>query len=210
MEDQLGQLPELPGRAGDILTSPLAQYVLVGLVVLVVAYFLWRFLARRRRPALAKIPDLHVDVSQLDARGPSKEPPILQYYHVPMRLAVVVLAPAGRDRALPAPEDLPEMVEAIVPGLSKVIATHKPLVHRWPAQLSTHGFAHAFFANVRLPGDGGKGTPWCSTAGVFRYRGQVTLAGLVMCAGKAIHFGRRKVEQEEKWLDVLRVKQGEQ
>jgi hypothetical protein len=127
-----------------------------------------------------------------------------------MRLAVVVLAPAGRDRVLPSAEDLPEVVEAIVPGLSKVIATHEPLVHRWPAQLSTQGFTHAFFANVRLPGDGGKGTPWCSAAGVFRYRGQVTLAGLVMCAGSAVHFGRRKIEEEEKWLDVLRVKGSEE
>jgi hypothetical protein len=189
----------------EILTSSLVQSLLVGLVILVVVYSLWRLAVRRRKPPRAVTPDLHVDVSQLDDRGPPAEAPVLRYYHTPMRLAIVVLAPAGRDRALPAPEDLSDVVEAIVPGLSKVIASHKPVVYRWPAQLSTQGFAHGFFANVKLPGDGGKGTPWCSAAGVFRFRGQVNLAGLVMCAESAIHFGRRKIEQEEKWLDVLRV-----
>jgi hypothetical protein len=195
--------------AREVLTSSLVQYLLVGLVLLVIISFLWRLLVRRKKPPRPLPPDLHVDVSQLDDSGPPLQAPTLRYYHTPMRLAVIVLAPAGRDRTLPPPEDLHEVVEAIVPGLSKVIAAHKPVVYRWPTQLSTQGFAHSFFANVKLPGDGGKGTPWCSAAGVFRFQGQVTLAGLVMCAESAIHFGRRKIEEEEKWLDVLRVKESD-
>jgi hypothetical protein len=199
-------MPQLPQQAREILTSSLLQYLLAGLVLLVAALILWKILSRRKKPALREPAELRVDVSQLPSAGPPAEPPFLEYYHVPVRLAVLVLAPAGRDRVLPPPEDLAELVEAIVPGLSGVVAAHKPLVCRWGPQLSTQGFTHRFFADVKLPGDGGKGTPWSSAAGVFRFRGKITLAGLVIRAGSAVHFGQRRIEEEAKWLDVLRVK----
>ena len=82
-----------------------------------------------------------------------------------MRLAVVVVAPGGRDGELPPPEVLPGLMERLIPDMTNVIATHQPMICRWPAQLSSQGFAQSFFNQVALPGSRGKGTPWCSITG---------------------------------------------
>jgi hypothetical protein len=113
---------------------------------------------------------------------------------------------AGRGRHLPPPDELGRVFEAIVPGLSQVVRTHNTFVRRWPAQLSTHGFAHAFFRHARLPGDGGKGTVWCSAAGVVRIQDEPVMAALLMQSDSPNSLGQTVVEQETKWLDIVRVR----
>ena len=147
-----------------------------------------------------------IDVASLDTAGPPPGAPTLEHYHLPMRLAAVVVAPAGRARPLPPQDQLAGVFESIVPGLAQVVATHNALIRCWPEQLSISGFAHAFFRHVRLPGDGGKGTPWSSAAGLVKVRGQSVMAGLLMVGRQPNTIGQMIVEQETKWLDVLRVK----
>lgn len=196
LQDAVGSLP-----------ADLVKYGLIALAVLVVLVILWRVLRPKKRPTAPLAVDLTIDVPALGEEGPPAGGPALEYYHVPVRLAAVVLAPAGRVRELPDFGQVAGMIDQIVPGLAGVMSAHRPVVRRWPSQLSTEGFANTFFAHARLPGEGGKGTPWCSAAGVFKIGGHNVLAGLVMRSEAANNLGQTVIQQETKWLDVLRVKQ---
>jgi hypothetical protein len=186
---------------GDLLV-----YAVAAAIVLVILIVVWKIIAGRRREAPPAAPDLAIDVNSLGAAGPPAAGPVLEHYNVPVRLAAVVLAPTGRVLDLPSVDQLPQLIDHIVPGLGQVMAAHRPLIRRWPSQLSAEGFAHAFFANAQLPGDGGKGTPWCSVAGRFKIQRQSLMAGLVMRADAANNFGQTIIHEEHEWLGILRVK----
>jgi len=190
----------------SLIPAELVPWVVGAVAALAVLYVVWRILRRSRQQPLPEEPDLTLDVAALGEAGPPHGLPALEYYHIPVRLAALVLAPAGRGGYIPPAERAGDTLDALVPGLSQVMERHRPLLRFWPPQLSPRGFAHAFFANVRLPGDGGKGTHWCSLAGVFKVRGQPIMAGLVLRTSAPTDFGQTIVEQETKWLDVLRIR----
>jgi len=199
---KLDQLEEALGPSADVLI----RYGLIALVAIVTLYVVVKLLRRRRRRLPEAEPDLTIDLATLPAIGPPPGGPRLSYYNVPVRLAAVVLAPAGRVRHLPPVGQLHELLESIVPGLAAAVAAHKPTIRRWPAQLSVRGFVQQFFIHARLPGQGGKGTPWCSVAGTFKMEGQALVVGMVFRADAATNLGQRAVEQQAQWLDVLRIK----
>jgi hypothetical protein len=184
--------------------------LVLGALVLVLGLALFALLLRMARVRSAKQhheqQDLSIDVAALDAVGPSEDGPRLEFYGTPVRLAVLVLAPAGRTGVLPDDEKLREACDHLIPGLAAVLDAHHPIFRRWPEQLSSQGFAQSFFSNLRLPGDRGKGTPWCSAAGKFEFGGQQLLAGLVCCAEKPTGLSQVVVQHEGQWLDVLRVR----
>jgi hypothetical protein len=202
VDQQIDKLQEAVRPLADAVL-PIAAAVLAAIVAV---YIVAKLLKRRKRKPPQPEPDLTIDVAALPATGPPATGPRLYCYTVPVRVAALVLAPAGRVRQLPQIGRLHDLLECIVPGLSEVIASHKPTIRRWPAQLSVRGFAHLFFSNAKLPGEGGKGTPWCSVAGVFKMEGQSVMAGMILRAEAATHFGPRVVEHEAQWLDVLRIK----
>jgi len=174
---------------------------------LVVMMIIWRIIAGRAKSPVCPVVDLSIDIRTLDQSPPPPGPPVLECHNLPVRLAAVVLASAGRVQPVPPDAALPEVFESLVPGLAAVVAAHRPLVCRWPAQLSTQGFAHAFFQNVRLPGDGGRGTPWCSAAGVMKFHDRPLMVGLVMRSERPTTHGQTIVVSAEQWLDLLRVRE---
>ena len=186
----------------------LAVYAVAAVIVILILIIAWKIIAGRRRELPPPVLDLAIDVNSLGAEGPSAAGPILEHYNVPVRLAAVVLAPTGRGRELPSIDQLPQLIDHMVPGLAQVVAAHRPLIRRWPSQLSAEGFAHTFFAQVKLPGDRGKGTPWCSAAGRFEVGRQPVMAGLVMRAESGNNFSQSIVHQQHEWLGILRVKSG--
>jgi hypothetical protein len=189
-----------------ILDAAWSVYGLGAIIAVLALIVFWRLIAgRKRKPPLPQ-PQLTIDVASLASEGPPAGPPILEHFNVPVRLAAVVLAPAGRNRDLPSVDQLPQLIDHIVPGLEQVVASHRPLIRCWPAQLSTEGFANRFFAEVRLPGQGGKGSPWCSIAGRFKVGQMPLMAGLVMRAETSNNFGQSIAQQEHQWLNILRVK----
>ena len=179
-------------------------------ILLLVGQFVLRKILkwRNRRPQVVE-PELKIDVSTLDCAGPPAEGPMLEFYNIPVRLAVLVLAPLGRGHEFPPSEEIPAVVDMVLPGLSRIVDTHRPLYHRWPVQLSWRGFTHQFFANVRLPGDDGRGTPWSSVAGIVKTGEGAVMAGLVLRSEQATGFGRETIEKEGGWLRVLRIRSGE-
>ena len=203
VQQQLQKAQETLGSfSGDLI-----KYAIVAFVLLVVLYIVYRVLTKKKKGAsAAQAGPLAIDVMALGNQGPPSGVPVLEYYNVPVRLAAIVLAPAGRVRELPPPHELDDIYDSIVPGLARVVATHHPMVRRWPAQMSTRGFAHTFFQHVRLPGEGGKGTPWSSAAGLLKIEGQAIMAGMVLRTESTSSHGQEIIESEEKWLACLRVK----
>jgi hypothetical protein len=193
------------------LLDQLPDHVLIGGLALVALCLalpaIWFLLFRRRavRPEPVA-PDLHIDLTTLPDHGPEADSPRLEFYGTPVRLAVLVLAPAGRNNATPTDAELPELIDSLVPGLWAVVQAQSPLVRYWPFQLSTQGFTHSFFNNVQLPGDRGKGTPWSAVAGRFEVGDRQLLAGLICVADRPNSLSQVTVAHVGQWLDVLRVR----
>jgi len=186
----------------SLLFSPLG---LVGLAVLM-GLIVLKMLPRGAHAASGMGRELFLDVRKLSQEGPPAGGPRLECRLTSVRLAVVVLAPSGRANPLSTAGGFPHLLDQIVPGLGKVLATHQPVVKLWPAQLSQQGFVHSFFKNVRLPGQGGKRTPWCALAGPAEIDGRSVDVGLVFCAAGNKPMGQEQIPSADAWRDALRVR----
>lgn len=180
---------------------PLAGYCAAAVLLLVLLVYFWR---RRKGPPPLREPSLIVDLEGLDV-PPPEDGPALHCHGLPVRLAVLVLAPSGRGGEVPTGVNRSAAIDQIVPGLARIAAAHGTLVMIWPQQLSPRGFAHLFFANVKLPRDRGKGTPWCSLAGKFEADGQQIMAGMALCGSKPNSLSQYIIDLPSEWLEVLRV-----
>jgi hypothetical protein len=174
--------------------------------VLLVIVFLVRAFRRRRGPAMPPPLNLTIDVGELGERGPPPGQLSLELYNIPVRLAALILAPAGRGALLPERLDVHRVAEQLVPGLGRIVEQHQTRIYRWPAQLSAQGFSNTLFANVRLPGDRGRGTPWSVLAGRFEAGDENLLAGVVVCAATPNSLGQFAIERPGQWLDLLRIR----
>jgi len=202
----LGQL-ENAERVVQWLSGDLLKYGVIALVILVVLYVLCKkFPLSKKKPVYKELTNLGIDVTTLGNEGPPRRGPVLEFCNIPVRLAAVVLAPAGRARQLPPAGQLGDVFDAILPGLNKVVIAHRPLVRCWPTNVSTQGFAHTVFRQCRLPGDSGKGTPWSTMAGVFKIGGQSMMAGLILRAAEPNGIGQEVVELEGQWRARLQIK----
>lgn len=203
--DVLADVQQVPDALGKILAE-YAQWAVLVILLLIGLFVLRKILKWRRRRSTIVEPDLTIDVSSLDCAGPPAEGPILEFHNIPVRLAVLVLAPVGRGHELPPSEEISAVVEMVLPGLSRIVETHRPLYRRWPAQLSWRAFTHTFFAHVKLPGDDGRGTPWSSVAGLVKTSEGSVMAGLVVRSEQATGLGHETIEEEGEWLRILQIK----
>jgi len=192
---------------GPMEAAVLAVLGLAGLLaMLLTAWLVYRMLqGKRDRLPMAELV-LTIDLASLDNAGPIPQAPQLECYNIPVRLAVLVVAPVGRENESLPTDKLPELLEQILPGLGQVAMIHGTLIQSWPVQLSPRGFAHIFFTNVQLPGDHGKGSHWCSVAGKAEVPGQSVMLGLAMRAAAPNSLGQFIVGRSGQWLDILRVR----
>jgi hypothetical protein len=175
--------------------------VLVLLLAVVIAVVMW---TGRAAPALEE-PSLSLDVGTLverDLAGLTR----LEIYNLPMQLAAVIVAPAGRGATLPDHDVVGETLDGLSPGLGDAFKSHAPELVTWPSQLSTEGFIRSFFRHVPLPGNAGKGSEWCSLAGRIETQDESLLVGLVCRAERANSLGQILVERPSKWLDIVRIR----
>ena len=188
------------------MSDPAQLVLVVGLLaVMALVWLLWWFRPGRQFEQSAE-GDWTIDVSELIDVGPPPDGPQLECYNVPVRLCGLVLASAGRGTELPTKEELPAVIDEMLPGFLQVLQAHQPKLFRWSAQLSSRGFTQAFFANTRLPGDRGRGTPWCAIAGRFEVRGQGILVGIICRSTKQNSLSQIVVQREGQWLDIMRVR----
>jgi hypothetical protein len=201
-------------RVREFFSSLDPRWIVAGVVVVLVVLFLPRLLdaarALLRRAHEDLDAGLEVDLAAFSDRGPDPSDP-LQFFcrQFPARIALVIVAPLGRDQPPPDVTRLSDSAEYVVPGLGRVIARDRPEVRAWPAQLSAQGFIHKVFRRVHLPGMRGRGTPWCLVAGRAQGPERTFLLALALCTSDANTLGEIAVESEEKWLDVLRVRDEE-
>ncbi len=178
--------------------------VLLGLYLISRGLRAWLGKRRRREPDRLRVEPL--DLATLGEEGPPAVFPRLEAYHLPMRLALAVLAPLGRAVPLPAESEVPALLDHMVPGLRHVMDLHRARARVWPEQLSAEGFTRRFFAHANLPGNHGQGTPFCVLAGRFTAGEHAYVAGLVLVSDKPNNLGEIVVERETGWLDILRIR----
>jgi len=187
------------------------QVIIFGLtffIVLLALVALIQFVIRLRKmgkPTELHQPSLAIDVGKVPDHGPELSAVQLKFYSTPVRLAVLVIAPKGHSVQMPNNEQLQVLIERITPGMSQVIAEHQPTVCVWPAQMSDEGFFHSLFHNIKLPGDQGRGTPWCGVAGHFTVGMGSILVGMICVADSPNQLAQVAVQHEGQWRDVLRT-----
>lgn len=198
----------------EFFTSVDPKWIVAGVGVLLVLFFLPR-LADAVRALMGKSDDpgdlgLDENIADFSDVGPDPSDPLaLLCRQVPVRIALVIVAPLGRDHTAPAVSTLSKTAESVMPGLGKAIARDRPSIRAWPAQLSAKGFFHSVHRHVRLPGDRGRNTPWCLVAGRAQGLERPFLLGMVLCAAEPNSLSEIAVDSEEKWHDILRVRDEE-
>ncbi len=178
----------------------------LGALVFVLLVFIV-MVVRRRKPAVHPSPDVPaIDVLQLGSHGPPTGGTQLECYGAPVRIAALVVAPMGTGGGFPNLDQLPTILDRIVPGMGEILVRDQPLIRVWPPQLSPGGFSNSFFGKARLPGERGQGTPWCSVSGKYLDGKIRLLLGVVLCATTANSLGEFTVDQPTQWMDLLRIR----
>jgi hypothetical protein len=197
--------PEVLNDLAKKLPNLLPFYALAAAAVLLIALMWMRRPSRRRKKKTARAAaKLAIRLADLGTVGPHATGPQLCCFGAPVRLALLVIAPAGREGRLPPEPQMGDVLDRAVPGLGKVFNAHQPVIHRWPNQLSAGGFEHAFFRQCGLPQEGA-GTPWCSVAGPIMDGEQRFFIGLLMRSGQANNLKQLAIGKETQWLEILRV-----
>jgi hypothetical protein len=132
---------------------------------------------------------------------------VLSVLHLPVRVRLVVVAPAGRDAEIDAVH-AEKLLDRLVPGLGKVIERDRPWIRVWPAQLSHQGFMVTFHRCTPIPEGEDRPTRWILLAGRTLLGKQSFLLGLGLWADEANTIGRKNMEPHQ-WLDLLRLRLGE-
>lgn len=163
----------------------------------------WRMLFRRA-PQPVPNDDLAEDLD--DCPLPTQPPGEcrLAVYHLPVRLRLIVVAPAGTETEVDA-LTVEKLLDHVVPGLAAVADRDRPRVRVWPAQVSRDGFVHAFFRNMRRYEPEGQPSRWVLVAGRATVGKRTLLLGLGLWADAPNLLGRVALESHQ-WLDVLRLK----
>jgi hypothetical protein len=195
------------GAARDFVQGPPGWYVVLGvagLIILLIFWLLVRGLFRRPPPAPEPAPSLEEDLSAYPEAKPSTGDRQLRVEGVPVRLRLVVVAPAGKDSAVHAGE-VAGMLEEILPGLGEIYRSDKPSIKVWPRQLSYEGFTKHFHRNMLTPEPEGEQSRWVLLGGRAKLGQQQIMLGLALQAVKPTTLGRRTVEAHE-WATILRVR----
>lgn len=159
----------------------------------------------RRRKASTEQVKLTINLSDFGEFAVPQTGPQLRFFNVPTRLALVVMAPVGRDGRLPDREIWPNLIDRAIPQVRGVIDAHHTELRPWPNQLSTEGFCKKFFHALQLPNEQGKGSKWSAVAGRFSALNNRFLVGLLLRADEPNNLGQITVERDAQWLDIFRI-----
>jgi hypothetical protein len=183
--------------------------LVVALALLVLAgYFLrallggaWRAMVGRRRHEWDE--GLRVNLADLPAVNGA---PSLSVYHIPAWVRLVVVAPVGRSLAV-GPDDVPALLDRVVPGLGAVAQRDGAELRIWPASLSAMGFRNAFHRCTPTGRAEGEATGWVLLAGRAQAGAEALFLGVGLWASEPTTLGRINLEPVQ-WRDVLRLASG--
>src|SRR5439155_24495943 len=123
---------------------------------------------------------------------------------VPVRLRMVVIAPAGTESEVDL-DELAGILDKVLPGLGEIFKHDKPRVKEWPRQVSYQGFATHFHRNMETGAKDGEQTRWVTVAGRAKLGKYQIMLGLVLQSIKPNTVGPRTVDSHE-WATLLRVR----
>lgn len=208
-----GMAPEGPGiapLAPDEATIPWSEYsevlliILGALALLVLILLIYRLTRRPRRIPLSDRSDLYIDVAELaPAEVDYKAYPRLEWMGSPAHLTLIVVAFQGTGGGAMQDAPVRALLERALPGLGPILDAHRTEIRLWDPQVSRRGFEQLFFHVVPLPGDHGRGTPWCSLVCRAEYKDRPLLLGMVLYAPQTPNVTQMSYEHESKlWSDL--------
>jgi hypothetical protein len=203
---------EAPKVFSELLPADLrayAVYILAGsvcvgglFVILVLVTIVKLLFGRKAKPAEPK--NLVENLDEYPNLKSTSGDRQLRVEGVPVRLRLVVVAPAGTASEFEV-DELAELLEKVLPGLGEIYKNDKPRVKVWPTQVSYKGFATHFHKNMKTGAEEGELTRWVLVAGRAKLGKQQIMLGLGMQTIKPNTVGRRTVDSHE-WANVLRVR----
>jgi hypothetical protein len=180
------------------LVVALAVLVLAGYFLRAALRDLWRTVVGRRRHDWDQ--GMRVDLAELPAVNGA---PGLSVYHVPAWVRLVVVAPVGRSMAV-GPDDVPALLDRVVPALGAVARRDGAEMRVWPSPLSAPGFRNAFHRCTPTGRPEGQETEWVMLAGRAQAGTEALFLGIGLWASEPTTLGRINLEPLQ-WRDVLRI-----
>jgi hypothetical protein len=199
----------LPEGARDFLNVG-GWYGVLGVAGLLLLLLLWAVLGGlvrglfRRPPAAPPKDELGEDLSAIPPAPPHSGDVRLTVEGTPVRLRLVVVAPAGTGYTIPA-DAVHELLDRALPGLGEIAARDQPRTRVWPKQLSYEGFANTFHRNTPVPEGEKKPSCWVLVAGRADLGARPVLIGLGLQTVRPSTLGRMTLEPHQ-WGTVLRVR----
>ena len=193
-------------RSIDLLfNTQSGRLVGVALLVFIVLVFLTRRVVKlfRKPKEISLVDPLRVVDLSAEPLG-KNERTDLKVHNLPARLGVVVLAPLGR-LDLPDDEEIPNILDGLVPGLGKFVADDTPIVRSWPNQVSVGGFANNLSLHMQVGGKDLTETPWCLVAGKTKRPDGLLLVTLALAAEASNRLGVVRLDDESQWMQAIQV-----
>lgn len=191
-----------------LIANERGRWIAVGLGVLVVVAIVRKLMRVFRQPTEVSLVD---PLRVVDLGGESLVPAgrdSLKVHNLSVRLGVIALAPLGR-LALPDDEEIPEMLDGLVPGLGRFFDADKPTLRHWPNQVSVGGFANNLALHLQVPGKDLGETPWCLVAGKTKWKDGLLLVTLGLAAARPNRLGVVRLEDETDWMQAVQVASAE-
>lgn len=196
-------LPE--GGARDFVQGS-GWFVVLGIIALIILLILRRLLFKlfaRKREVFSQRPSLEEDLESYPPAPAATGDRQLRVEGVPVRMRLVVVAPAGKDGV--EADAIEGLLDRVLPGLGEMCRADKPRIRVWPRQLSYDGFTSLFQRNTLTRERTGELSRWVILAGRAKLGDQQIMLGLALQAVKPTTVGRRMLDAHE-WPSVLRVR----
>jgi hypothetical protein len=158
---------------------------------------------RRKRTGAVKQVKLREDLEEYPPPPPAKGRRLL-VDGLEVRVRLVVVAPAGTQRANIQADDVTELLDDWMRGLGVIVSADKPRVRIWPPQLSATGFAPTFFRLVPSPDADGARSAWVRMAGTIKVAGEPYLLGLALWSEDDSKIGALDLAPNQ-WIERLKV-----
>ena len=194
--------PDLKAYAAHLLLGSICVVAVIALLFLIVVF---KLLFGGKKKAKGRLEDnLEEDLTTYPELTKKPGDVQLRCEGVPVRLRLVVIAPAGGQSEVDL-DELPKVLDKIVPGLGDIYKHDKPRVREWPKQVSYQGFGTHFHRNTLTGVADEDASRWVMIAGRVKLGKFQVMVGLAMQTIKPNTIGRRTVDSDG-WATILRVR----